>query len=342
MVDSVPISDLYIYGVNWIGDAIVSLATLEGVRETFPDTRITVISSSRTLDVYSLSPSISSVLSRANIENKQFRRASGAATLCFPLSFRSAFDAWRLKLPHRVGYASECRSLFLDRTLDYKVWKARHLHQASYYRELAESVLGPIPQRNPRLRIPEALIEGARQFLKNNRIDSALRIAINPGAFFGSAKMWPTRYYQSLIQRILKESPDVSVVLFSGEKDKSVTREISEAVNSPRVVSTDGQLPLKESIALLSQCHYLVSNDSGMMHIGAALSMKGIALFGPTDSVATGPMSDRTRILSHPVSCSPCLLRECPIDHRCMELLTPETVFPILREGILGIKTPSS
>ncbi|MHB1927671.1 MAG: lipopolysaccharide heptosyltransferase II [Leptospirillum sp.] len=337
-----PISDLYIYGVNWIGDAIVSLATLEGVREKFPDIRMTVISSSRTLDVYSLSPSVSSVLSSENLGNRLFGTESGVATLCFPLSFRSAWNLWRLGLPGRVGYAAEGRSLLLDRTLDYKKWKARHLHQASYYRELAESVLGPIPQKNPRLQIPDDLVEGARQFLKDNGIDDTLRIAINPGAFFGSAKMWPSRYYRSLIQRILKEIPDVSVILFSGEKDKSVTREISDDTCSPRVVSTDGQLLLKESIALLSQCHYLVSNDSGMMHIGAALGMKGIALFGPTDSVATGPMSTQTRILSHPVSCAPCFLRECPIDHRCMEFLTPETVFHVLREDLLGIRTPAS
>lgn len=332
------IFDLYIYGVNWIGDAIISLSTLEGIKEKFPDIRITVIASSRTLDVYSLSPSVSSVLSRESLGPNSIKTGQESATLCLPLSFRSAFDVWRLKLPNRVGYGSEGRSLFLNRTLNYQKWKTKHLHQTSYYRELAESVLGTLPNKNPRLQIPEPLQEGALAFMTANNLDNTIRIAINPGAYFGSAKMWPSRSYQALIQKFLREIPDVSIVLFSGEKDKAVTREIAQSVNSPQVVSTDGRLPLTESIALLSRCHYLVSNDSGMMHIGAALNMKGIALFGPTDPVATGPMSDKIRILSHPVSCSPCFLRECPIDHRCMEFLTPETVFPMIREDLLDLR----
>ncbi|MHB8422227.1 MAG: lipopolysaccharide heptosyltransferase II [Leptospirales bacterium] len=332
---------LYVYAVNWIGDAIISLAALEGIKERFPDIPITVLPSPRTSDVYRLSPAISSVLSS---EDKMERRIFGSTsfTLCFPLSFRSAWNLWRLGLPNRVGYASEGRSIFLNQTLDYPKWKNKHLHQASYYRELAESVLGPLPVKLPRLSIPTDLQEKARQFLSKNRNEDSFQIAINPGAFFGSAKMWPTRYYQVLIRQILNEIPNSSVVLFSGEKDKYVTREIASAVNSPRVVSTDGQLPLKESIALLSRCQYLVSNDSGMMHIGAALGMKGMALFGPTDPVATGPLSEEIRILSHRVSCAPCFLRECPIDHRCMEFLTPETVFPILRKDILGMSSARS
>ena len=326
---------LYVYAVNWIGDAIISLATLEGIREKFPDLPVTVLASPRTSDVYQMSPSVSSVLPSENNSTNRISKSTTSSTLCFPLSFRSAWNLWRLGFPNRVGYASEGRSVFLNQRLDYSRWKDKHLHQSTYYRELAESVLGPIPVKLPRLSIPPDLEDKTRQFLSINRIVDSYRIAINPGAFFGSAKMWPTRYYQSLIRQILNEIPNSSVILFSGDKDKHVTREISQSVNSPRVVSTDGHLPLKESIALLSRCRYLVSNDSGMMHIGAALGMKGIALFGPTDPVATGPLSEETRILSHRVSCAPCFLRECPIDHRCMEFLTPESVFPVLEKDVL-------
>jgi len=329
---------IYIYGVNWIGDAIISLSALEGIRQKFPEIPIIVLSPPRTSQIYELSPAATSVITFGDGKPLKTPRGSSSVVLCFPLSFRSAWNLWRSGFKNRVGFASEGRSLLLNRILDYKKWKNKHLHQSTYYRELAEAVLGPIPVEPARLRIPPDLLNKGQQFLLNNHFRDHFCIAINPGAYFGSAKMWPIRFYKTLIGKILEEFPNTAIILFSGEKDRHVTREISEAIRSPKLVSTDGSIPLNESIAILSQCHYLVSNDSGMMHIGAALKMKGVALFGPTDSFATGPMSKEICVLSHQVSCSPCFLRECPIDHRCMEFLTPEKVFLKIKDDMMEQK----
>ena len=329
---------IYIYGVNWIGDAIISLSALEGIRQKSPEIPIIVLSPPRTSQIYELSPAVTSVITFGNGKLPKTPQGKSSVVLCFPLSFRSAWNLWRSGFKNRVGYGSEGRSFLLNRIIDYKNWKNKHLHQSTYYRELAEAVLGPIPLEPSRLRISSELLNKGQQFLLSNHVQDHFRIAINPGAYFGSAKMWPIRFYKTLIGKILEEFPNTAIILFSGEKDRHVTREIFEAFHSPNIISTDGSVPLNESIAILSQCHYLVSNDSGMMHIGAALEMKGVSIFGPTDPFATGPMSKEIRVLSHQVSCSPCFLRECPIDHRCMEFLTPEKVFLEIKDDMMEQK----
>jgi len=314
----------------------MSLAAVEGIRDRFPNGTIFVLAPARTKDVYAISPAVDQVLGYEN--NRQFPKSPETLTLVFPLSFRSALTLWRKGFPNRIGYASEGRSFLLSKALDYESWKSRHLHQSTYYRELAESVLGPLPVLPPRLVLSENRMEKAKIFIDSNQLRDRRLIAINPGANYGSAKMWPSDYYVSLIRKILDTLPQAGAILFSGEQDRHVTREIMAKVDDQRLASTDGKMPLSESIALLSLCHYLISNDSGMMHLGAALDMRGVALFGPTDPVATGPMSAKIRLLREPVRCSPCLLRYCPIDHRCMDLLTPERVWNTIREDIFALE----
>lgn len=314
----------------------MSLSTIEGIRQKFSNRTIHVLSSRLTKDVYALSPAVDLV---EDLENGQiFSGTQESLMIILPLSFRSALTVWMKRFPNRIGYASEGRSLLLTKALDYQMWKSRHLHQSSYYRELAESVLGSLPVLSPRLVLPEKLLNHSRAFLEKNNMKKDPLIAVNPGAYYGSAKMWPVFSYISLIQKILEALPRAGIILFSGEKDSHVTREIMSRIGNSRLISTDGKLQLSESIGLLSCCHYLISNDSGMMHLGAALDMKGIAFFGPTDPVTTAPQSGKIRILREPVRCSPCFLRYCPIDHRCMELLTPEYVWDTIREEVIALE----
>ena len=330
-------SRLYVYGVNWIGDAVMSLSTLQAIRSQFPETFISVLASCQTQDVYGLSPVVDEVLPVLSRPGKAFSKRN-AVSLCFPLSFRSAWTLWKGGWPNRIGYAFEGRSLLLSRALDYTGWKRRGQHQSTYYRELAESVYGPLEASDPVLSVPPEEREKARKFLREQHLDGRFLVAVNPGAYYGAAKMWPPDSYADLIRHILDCDPDIGVVLFSGEKDRWVTRDIASRVSSSRVVSIDGVLKLPVSVALLSLCHYVLSNDSGMMHLGGALGLPGAALFGPTDPVATGPMGGRTRILRHPVRCSPCFLRYCPIDHRCMLSLTPDVIWPTIREDLENVR----
>lgn len=330
-------SEVIVYGVNWIGDAVMSLPTLQAIRIQFPQTIITVLAPLQTRDVYALSPSVDNVLPNSAHWKEDFSKKN-ILTLCLPLSFRSAWTLWKGGWSNRVGYKSEARSFLLSRSLDYGSWRSRNLHQSTYYRELAESVLGALPDLNPVLSVPPEKQEKARKFLGIHHLEGAFLVGINPGAYYGAAKMWPPEYYKTLVHRILEDMPEAGILLFSGEKDRWVTREIASAFPPDRVVSTDGAVSLSESIALLSLCRYVVTNDSGMMHLGGALGIPGTALFGPTDPVATGPMGGRTRVLQFPVRCSPCFLRYCPIDHRCLRSLTPDTIWPTIKGDLENLR----
>ena len=151
-------------------------------------------------------------------------------------------------------------------------------------------------------------------------------IAVNPGAFFGSAKTWPSSYFVSLLSRLLEDHSSIRIILFSGKKDREKADVLETALPKEKVFPLQGKTSLPDSLAILSGCDYLLTNDSGMMHMGAALGIPGTVFFGPTDPVATGPLGGTIRVQSHHVTCAPCLLRECPIDHRCMTGLAWETV----------------
>ncbi|WP_082165836.1 lipopolysaccharide heptosyltransferase II [Leptospirillum sp. Group II 'CF-1'] len=328
---------LMVLGVNWVGDAVLSLSTLQAVRNQFSQIKIFVLAPEQTKDVYALSPAVEHVLSKSFSREKKIS-SKNSLTLCFPLSFRSAWTLWKGGWPNRIGYGSEGRSFLLNRVVDYERWKSKKLHQSTYYKELAESVFGTLPDLDPALSVPTEKKDMARDFLRKHHMEDLFLVGINPGAYYGAAKMWPPEFYKDIVRRILEEMPEAGIVLFSGEKDRWVTREIASELPPDRVASTDGAVPLSESIALLSLCRYVVTNDSGMMHLGGALGLPGAALFGPTDPVATGPMGGRTRIFHFPVRCSPCFLRYCPIDHRCMRSLTPDLIWPTIREDLEKLK----
>ncbi len=328
------LQDLLVYGVNWIGDAVISLATLQGIRKVSPSTLITVLSSSSTADIYRMSPVVERVVERSGSFNRPELGKRFPLALCFPLSFRSAIDLWLTGIPERIGFTHEFRSLLLTRSLDYREWKMRAQHQSTYYRAIGEAAFGPLPVERPELFVSDELLRRTDNYLERNGLQKSPLIGINPGAHYGSAKMWPEAYYIDVINRILCTFPDAGIVMFAGKKDRDVPARIQEKIKTSRLLSTDGKIELMLSVAVLSRCCFVITNDSGMMHIGAALGKPGVAFFGPTDPVATGPQSSSIRILSHPVRCAPCLLRECPIDHRCMERLTPEDVWPSIRRGI--------
>jgi heptosyltransferase-2 len=328
------IQDLLVYGVNWIGDAVISLGTLQGIRDVSPSTRITVLASTRTADIYRMSPAVERVVERSGSLDHPDLGIDFALALCFPLSFRSALELRLTGIPERIGFAHEFRSILLTRSLDYQEWKKCAQHQSTYYRAIGEAAFGPLPVERPKIEVSDELLRRAEEYLDTYGFQKSPIIGINPGAHYGSAKMWPESYYVDVIDRILSIFQDVRIVLFAGEKDRAVPARIQEKLKSSRLLSTDGKIELMLSVAILSKCRFVITNDSGMMHIGDALNIPGVVFFGPTDPVATGPQSPAIRILSYPVRCAPCLLRECPIDHRCMERLNPDDVWPSIRSGI--------
>ena len=327
-------SRVYVRGLNWIGDAVLSLGALQGLKTTRPDLSISVGAPESTADVYRLSPAVDQVLAlkpqaRSTSPLRRGVRERFDLAIVLPRSFSSALESFVLA-PRRIGFASEGRSLFLTESPSYKSWKEKKLHQSSYYETLVQRDDPAARFFSPRLVFSPEQEEKARTRLAAIAPEGGPVLAVNPGAFYGRAKTWPSAHFARLLEELLETRPDLTVVLFSGKADRPMAQVLEEAISSPRLVSMAGTLSLSESGALLSLCTLLLTNDSGMMHLGVAAGRPGIALFGPTDPVATGPVTGPSghhfSLLIHKVPCAPCLLRECPIDHRCMEGLSPSLV----------------
>lgn len=326
---------LYVRGLNWIGDAVLSLGALQGLRKVRPDLTVVVGAPPATADVYRLSRAVDSVIPPPSWKTGFPARYDKAVIL--PRSFRSALESFPLS-GQRVGFASEGRSFLLTRPLSYEKWRAGHRHQSTYYETLFREVDSRVQFEAPRFAFSPEEIRRIRSRLGEEILSSAPLIAVNPGAYYGRAKTWPVHHFATLLSALLDQSPTARILLFSGQADRPLADEIAKRVADSRLRSLAGQLTLRESSAALSLCDFLITNDSGMMHLGGATGRKGLALFGPTDPVATGPVAslDGTglRILRHPVSCQPCFLRECPIDHRCMERLEPDRVLAEVQNSL--------
>jgi len=153
---------------------------------------------------------------------------------------------------------------------------------------------------------------------------------LNPGAAYGSAKRWGEDRFAEAGDALASEL-GIDVAIIGSEKERSIAERIQGLMRS-RVAVLNGKTSLETLIGVISEASLVLTNDSGPMHIAAALGVPTVAVFGPTDDVATGPYGRRTRIVREPVDCSPCMLRDCPIDHRCMTRVSPEAVANAARE----------
>ena len=330
---------LYVRGLNWIGDAVLSLGALQGLKKVRPDLHVTVGAPPATDGVYRLSAAVDAVVPPPRLRSG--RRFDAAMIL--PRSFRSAWESVFLS-DRRIGFASEGRSLLLTQVLDYQGWKRTHRHQSTYYETLVQALDPGAAFEPPVFFFSETALSGARLRLRSFVGEGEQAVAVNPGAFYGRAKTWPSHHFVRLLDDLFDTLPSLHAILFSGEADRPMAQEIERRLPHPRLHSVAGELSLPESAALLSLCDALVTNDSGMMHLGSATGRPGVALFGPTDPVATGPVPPVSgrgiSVLSVPTACAPCLLRECPIDHRCMERLAPERVLSEILTVLKGDTLP--
>ena len=191
-----------------------------------------------------------------------------------------------------------------------------------YYRAMLEGV--GIPVEGP----PDASLRCPEQWRARADVllgDRGPWIGVNPGAFFGAAKRWLPERYAAVADMVARRW-GARVALVGGPKERHLADTIAEGMQAPARVLA-GQTTLGELVGVLSRLHLFLTNDSGPMHLAAALSVPTVAVFGPTDARETGPYSSKARVVREPVDCSPCLYRDCPIDHRCMERVSSERVY---------------
>ncbi len=257
---------------------------------------------------------------------------------------QNAFDAawlvWRAKIPKRIGYARDGRSFLLTKAVPLPGQGEIPAHEKFYYLELLrragwldsihdETFIG--------LHVPEDKRRSADEFLCRSGVRlEVLRIAIGAGASYGSAKCWPPSRFAEVGNRLQSEV-DADVILFGTADEASVSTAISAEMRKPPIDLT-GKTAIADLPALLSQCHLFIGNDSGAMHVAAAVGLPIVAVFGPTDPDGTAPVTPRGSIVQQKPYCSPCFLRRCPTDHRCMTAITADMVEAAARPWLSAIQ----
>ncbi len=260
------------------------------------------------------------------------RKQHFEVAILFQNAFQAAFIAACAGIPCRVGYARDGRGWLLSHSLDPS--EARAKHHIHYYQQLVETVTQQtFPDRAPKLVVGQQEQEDCeKRFSLFPHSTGKFFIGMNPGSVYGSAKRWlPERFAKlgdELVEAIPKEFPGVSEVqclVFGGRGEEPLARQISRMMRCPPLVLT-GKTNIRDLMALLARCLLLVSNDTGPMHIAQALGVPVAAIFGPTDPNETSPYGNSHGVVRSPVRCSPCLLRTCPIDHRCMTEVSVDQV----------------
>jgi heptosyltransferase-2 len=249
-------------------------------------------------------------------------------------AFEAALVAWLARIPRRIGYSRDARAPLLTDRIPVPKKGEIHAHERYYYLELLRRA-GMIDRMPDAVTISLAGAGEARAtgLVRLHAVGLPERvIGISPGAANSRAKQWgPERFAEAA--HTLAGSADVGIALFGSAGE----RELCEAMRAQLsrfhpAVNFAGRTRLAEFIETAAACHVFLTNDSGAMHVAAAVGTPTVAVFGPTDAVATGPSGPRCRVVREPVSCSPCLLRDCPIDHRCMTRVTTASVVEAARD----------
>ena len=305
----------------------MALPAMASVRAAFPTARLAVaaIPSIAPLFLEATSAQPNDVITvDGSREANQLAEGRHDAVVLLPNSFRSAWNARRAGIGERWGFAAGFRSPLLTK----RVKRPRGaLHQADYYRALVTGLGMPTASELPRVRVTGRTEQRAATLLADLHVpDSAAIVGLAPGAAYGHAKRWSPPRVAELIARLVRER-DAVCVMVGAAGDREAGREIESLLPAGvRAVNVIGRTDLRVFAGVLARCRSFVSNDSGAMHLAAALGVPVTAIFGPTDERATAPLGDHDVIL-HQVFCRPCMLRECPIDHRCMKRIGVDRVF---------------
>ncbi len=334
----------------------MSIPALRRVRRIFPRAKITLLVLPWVSGVFEEADFLDEVLiydrdgRHSGLKGKwrltrELQRLKYDAALLLQNAFEAALLPFLSGIPLRVGYNRDGRGWLLTDPIPIDP-RIKKLHQTYYYLDLVNQWMAEeriafssgrscsAPEIPPQLmpditlRISADRQKSARERLEKEGIDFTRGlVGVNPGAFFGSAKRWPEDRFARLLDGIIGETK-ANLVLFGSPREKMMAETIRSKMKEPPVIFS-GKTTLSELIALMSCCDLFITNDSGPMHLAAALRIPTLAIFGSTDDIATGPLSPKAVVVNKRVECSPCLLRECPIDLRCMTRISVDEVLDL-------------
>jgi heptosyltransferase-2 len=337
-LNALSIKRIVVRSANWVGDAIMTTPALHTLRYHFPAAHITLLAKPWVIPVFEHNPDVDDIMvfqtgnrHKGHIGlwrlTRDMRRQHFDMALLLQNAFEAALLAYLALIPSRVGFTTDGRGLLLTHRIgNWRPLKKGHL--VDYYLGLLAGAGIPAVDRKLTLVVTpqehhEAL-ERIAQWGLNNRTKL---VGFNPGATYGTAKRWPADRFAQLGRRFIHEI-GAGILIFGSDSEKNLGERIAGDIG-PGCINLCGQTTLRQAMALIQVCNLFITNDSGLMHVAAALDIPQVALIGPTDPVATGPVNAASIILRDADACHqmPCMKPHCPIDHRCMTALSVDNVF---------------
>ena len=318
---------------NWIGDGIMSLPAIRAYKNHFPDEHLAVLAKDYLADIYQHIPEIDEIIPLPDrwsmrsyfsclreLRKKRFNRG-----ILFTNSFSSALFFRLSGIARLAGYGRDLRGWLLH---DRVPAPGHYAHHQYYYLGIVDHLAG----RTTGGACSASLVVAAdeKEWADRRLAELGIRpatpiLAVSPAAAYGSAKAWPPERFREVIRRWGESHPGAAVLLLGTAGEGPGIAAIAAGLTG-RIVNLAGNLSLRRSIAVLSRCRLFIGNDSGMMHVAAALGVPLVAVFGPTEPGRTAPLAGRFRLLHHGADCAPCRRRRCPTDHRCMTAIGVDEV----------------
>ncbi|PKL52026.1 MAG: lipopolysaccharide heptosyltransferase II [Nitrospira bacterium HGW-Nitrospira-1] len=343
--------NILVRGVNWIGDAVMTMPALRALKHSHPEARITLLVKPWVSQLFEKDPNIDEIILYTDLYQGLAGKFKLAAEIrkhgfCMAALFQNAFDAafiaFLAGIPERIGYNRDCRRLLLTKAIPFDD-RARDLHHIEYYLNLIRKAGFPA-----KYELPWIYLSAEERLDARNKLKALRRpiVGINPGATYGSSKRWPPARFAEVAFRVVSEMHG-SVVIFGGPSEAVIAEEIEREFNrlsgNPELDSSlithhsllnmAGRTSLRELISLISECELLVTNDSGPMHISYAVRTPVVAIFGSTSPEHTGPAGKKDIAIKKALDCAPCFERECKKNNlECMEKITSGEVFDAVKE----------
>jgi len=333
------IKRVVVRGTNWVGDSVMTVPALRALRRVLPEAEITLAIRPGTQGLFADAEFVDNILvyDRRGLlsvmaQVRKWRQGAFDLAILFQNAFEAALIPFLAGVPLRLGYATEARQPMLTHPVSLPDWRTTR-HEVFYYLYLVTALeqllfgTSSICEQEPDagLELSESRKEEATRLLNSHGVTSESKlVAICPGSINSRAKRWPAEAYAALADLLIE---DHSQVLLIGSKEEmDVSHQVTTRMRHQATVLT-GQTSLDQITAVLGLVDLVVTNDTGPAHVAAALGRPTLVIFGPTNPLTTRPFSLRAEILRHPPECAPCMLRDCPIDHRCMTAITVEEVF---------------
>jgi len=339
--DSQEIRKVLVRTANWIGDAVMTLPALSSIREGLPNRHIAVLTKPWVADLFSGHPMVDEVILYESpgrheggwgkwrlareLSQKRFDLA-----ILFQNAFEAALLAYLAKIPRRAGYNTDARGLLLTQAVPVNRMVKKG-HQVDYYRAMTAGLGFQSRSSPPSLPLTEWQREASERILSSRGLQRERRlIGLAPGAAYGPAKQWFPERFAALADRFSR-GWGARLLIFGSQGDRGTASQLIQNARSEAADFT-GQTTLGQAIGLIARCRLFVTNDSGLMHVAAALGVPVVAIFGSTDPARTGPLGENCRVVRKPLPCAPCLKTHCPEKRECMEKITVGEVYEAARE----------